>query len=182
MWEPHWEAGLPGARTRPRVNALGFLSAPAPHLSTQWVPFVIVKSPPISPSKSRQIQVEFNTQTLTQRLGLIAGFVWAQMCSSLEGGAHFSCHLSQTGWLHTEGWEGRRGGEDLHGLLLQGTTPDLAQPVSSWGLVPTTEDTLLTTVLSHQEPLGRPSFPFQQVTLSLPQSLGSIPVLPRPEL
>lgn len=68
---------------------LGFLAPLAPSHFPQWVPFVVTKSPPIFPSKSRQIQVEFNTQTLTQKLGLIAGFVWAQMCSSLEGGAIF---------------------------------------------------------------------------------------------
>lgn len=68
---------------------LGFLAPLAPSHSPQWVPFVVTKSPPIFLSKSRQIQVEFNTQTLTQKLGLIAGFVWAQMCSSLEGGAFF---------------------------------------------------------------------------------------------
>lgn len=102
---------------------LGFLAPLVPSHSPQWVPFVVIKSPPNSPSKSWQIQVEFNTQTLTQKLGLIAGFVWAQMCSSLEGwGEHFSCHLSQLAWLRTGGRR-RRGGGSAARTLLHGSGP-----------------------------------------------------------
>lgn len=165
IWEPCLslaEAGLPGALTRLRVNALGFLSSSGPSHSPQWVPFVVTKSPPISPSKSRPVQVEFNTQTLTQKLGLIAGFVWAQMCSSLGvgGGGHFSCHQSQPGWLHIWG----RGGQphaspwgalqvEPH-LLSWCAIGDPAPPRRRQRSFPT------------GRPLTVPSFPFQQVTLS----------------
>lgn len=162
------------------MNVLGFLSSPAspPRHSTQWVPFVLAKSPPISPSKSRQIQVEFNTQTLTQRLGLIAGFVWAQMCSSL-GGGHFSCHLSQTAWLHTKEQGGETGGTAMWTPVV-GITPDFPELVYCGGSAPIMEEMLPTKVLSRWEAPGAPLLPLPTSHTQEPKWHSVSALNPRP--
>lgn len=63
IWEPCLalaDAGLPGPSP---AWARMHLAPLAPSHCPQWAPFVVTKSPPSSPSKSQQIQVEFNTQT-----------------------------------------------------------------------------------------------------------------------
>lgn len=141
---------------------MGFLAPLAPSHSPQWVPFVVTKSPPISPSKGWQIQVEFNTQTLTQKLGLIAGFVWAQMCSSLEGlGDIFPATLvNSAGSTLGEGEEGKEG--RLHGPLSRALWPSFLSWCALRGLDPPRRRQRSSPT---GRPLSLPSFPFQQVTL-----------------
>lgn len=127
IWEPclaQAEAGLLGALTRLRVNALGFLSSPSLPNSPQWVPFVLLKSLQSPLPKASRSKRNSTPEHSTQRLGLIAGFVWAQMCSSLERGGAFFLPLESNRLAPCSRAGRRRGGGTATWIPAQSTTPD----------------------------------------------------------